>query len=140
MSLPPRLLCSDLDRAERFYADALGFEPEPAAEGVLVWLGAAGLLLVAQQGGAEPLPYPRGRGVTLSFVVEEVEAVYAGATAHGVRILQPLPDAPATGEDWAFQAMDLDGYVLRFVQPPGPSRLPSRPSSRPGGPRLVASR
>ncbi len=117
MTPPPRLLCADLARSERFYRDALAFEPEGAAAGgVVLRLEAGCLLLLPDPPGTAPPAYPRGAGVTLGFTVAEVEALYAGVAAHGVRIVEPLPDAAPPHGDWAFTVMDPDGYALRFVQ------------------------
>ena len=141
MTPPPRLLCADLARSERFYRDALAFEPEGTdTGGVVLRLEAGCLLLLPDLPGAVPPAYPRGAGLTLGFAVAEVEALYAGAAAHGVRIVEPLPDSPPPRGDWAFVVMDPDGYALRFVQHDGSPAVVPFDEARGTGRHDAASR
>ncbi len=123
-----RLLCSSPDRSARFYAEALGFEDAPVpgaadAGAIAVRLGATTLLLCVDPPGPAP-EYPRGRGLTLCLHVPDLEATYAGAAAHGARVLRAPAESPPAGEPWDFELADPDGYALRFVQDVRSAPLP----------------
>jgi catechol 2,3-dioxygenase-like lactoylglutathione lyase family enzyme len=119
------LHCANLGRSLRFYTDVLGFSRRIAApEHGFAELGwGEAVLCLTEAAGEAGLDYPSGRGVTLIFSTDDAEALCAGAAAYGARLHRPLetrtPLAGASGRGLAFELMDPDGYVLRFVQSPG---------------------
>ncbi|HTR17941.1 MAG TPA: VOC family protein [Acetobacteraceae bacterium] len=131
--LVAELRCADLGRSLRFYTDVLGFDRRVAAPehgfAELGWAGAILRLTTEAAGGAAGeagLEYPFGRGVTLIFPTDDAEALCAGAAAYGARLHRPLETrtplaAGAPARSLAFELMDPDGYVLRFVQDLGRS-------------------
>ena len=139
---------SDLDRAEVFYADALGFRRvfrEPLEPGLLVALGmerAAAEQSVMRLGDEEIAlvrfasagrPYPadsQSRDLWfqhLAIVVRNMDAAYANLSAH--RGWQPISwggpqQLPrANGSERAFKFRDPDGHPLELIWfPPGQGR------------------
>jgi predicted enzyme related to lactoylglutathione lyase len=106
---------ADLDRSTRFYRDGLGFRVEEVAplHGRRMASAEAGDLELAlvEQG---PTDQPRGGGVCLSIVTQEVDQYAASLRARGIAA------GAAVEEPWGGRAAllrDPDGYQLRLVQP-----------------------
>ncbi len=139
---------ADLDRAEVFYADALGFRRvlrgplDPALLAAFGMEGAAAEQSVMRLGGEEIAlvrfepegrPYPAGSQSRdlwfqhLAIVVRHMDAAYANLSAHrGWEPIswggpQQLP--PADGSVRAFKFRDPDGHPLELIWfPPGQGR------------------
>jgi uncharacterized glyoxalase superfamily protein PhnB len=112
----PLLLAADLERSLAFYRDQLGFSvvDEAQAAGRTFWcrLQRGGAALMLQQAEAEDGPAEgRGRGVSLYFVCDDVEAVYAEFVARGLKL-----DPPAVAYYGMKQVFvpEPDGYVICF--------------------------
>src|SRR3954451_4287857 len=119
----------DLDAARRFYLDGLGWEPvlEVPGEVTFVQVGHSRMLalfgaqyLVDDIGGGPPADAPRGAGVTLAQIVDdvpEVAAVIARAEAAGGTVLKPAQDAFWGGHHGYFA--DPAGFVWEVAYNPG---------------------
>ncbi len=131
---------SDLDRAESFYRDALGFqtiargEPDPTGFAAL-GLDHVGAVEVLMRLGADEValvrlippgrPYPAGsRGNDLWFqhmaiVVGDMDAAYAHLMAHGgwqpISVDGPQTLPPSNGAVRAFKFRDPDGHPLELL-------------------------
>ncbi len=131
---------ADLDRAEGFYSDALGFRPmgrKPVAGAVLAALGLPGVS--AEQAvmrlGAQEIalvrfvqtgrPYPPGSQSRdlwfqhLAIVVRDMDAAYARLSAQGgwqpISWGGPQRLPPANGSVRAFKFRDPDGHPLELI-------------------------
>ncbi len=112
-----RLPAQDLERARRFYADALGLEPVEEREGGLlyrVWSGE--FALFASQGA------PSGTHTQMAFDVDDVEAAYETLRGRGVEIdpaglvdVEGNYPSKGTGER-GFWFRDSEGNVLGVGQ------------------------
>jgi catechol 2,3-dioxygenase-like lactoylglutathione lyase family enzyme len=139
---------SDLDRAERFYTDALGFRRlsrgplEPAvlaalgmadanAEELVMRLGEEEIALVRFE--QEGRPYPadsRSRDLWfqhLAIVVRNMDTAYANLSAHRgwqpISLGGPQRLPPSNGRERAFKFRDPDGHPLELIWfPPGKGR------------------
>ncbi len=139
---------SDLDRAEAFYRDALGFrgigrgalEPEVVAalgmadftaEQAMMRLGREEIALVRFSRTGRPYP-AESRSNDLWFqhlaiVVRDMDAAYAQLSAHGgwqaISWGGPQLLPPANGSLRAFKFRDPDGHPLELIwYPPGQGR------------------
>ncbi|MHC4434141.1 MAG: VOC family protein [Planctomycetota bacterium] len=119
----PTLSVSDLTASTQWYQDMLGFRlvfsmPGPAGQPVLThlrWAKYADLLLVPDI-KQEPLPGPKGTGITLTFAMtgENVDQMAARAKSLGATIAAgPLTQPWNTRE---VTILDPDGYRLIFTQ------------------------
>ena len=109
----------DLERAQRFYEDVLGFR-KSFAKGTTVWLDAGGDLLGLSQ-GEPPAEHPNHWG----FQVERAEEVDAWAeqlARHRVAI-DKGPYDRSDGRSVYFR--DPDGYVLEIFYLAPEFRVPS---------------
>ena len=119
----PTLTVNDLMASTQWYQDVLGFRlvftmPGPTGHPVLThlrWAKYADLLLVPDN-QQEPLPNPKGMGITLTFAMtrDSVEllaerAKGLGATIAGGPVTQPWNTREVT-------ILDPDGYRLTFTQ------------------------
>lgn len=75
-----RLPAQDLDRARRFYAEALGLEPAEERPGGLLYRCAAGEFAVFASAGA-----PSGSHTQMGWEVDDLDSVVADLTRRGVR-------------------------------------------------------
>jgi uncharacterized glyoxalase superfamily protein PhnB len=76
--------------------------------------------------GISPGTYGRtGRDFVITVSVDDVDAVYRRAVAHGGQVHRPPRDEPWGGR--AFSMADLNGFTLAFVRHPG-----ARPADPPG--------
>jgi catechol 2,3-dioxygenase-like lactoylglutathione lyase family enzyme len=145
---------ADLDRAEAFYRDALGFRPvlrEALEPAVLVALGMAGI--AAEQAvmrlGAETValvrfapagrPYPadsQSRDLWfqhLAIIVRDMDAAYAHLSAHDgwtpISWGGPQRLPPADGSVRAYKFRDPDGHPLELIwYPTGHGRATGQPA------------
>ncbi|MBI2298406.1 MAG: VOC family protein [Armatimonadetes bacterium] len=127
------LVCSDFDASLRFYRDQLGLEvaleveiPAEVAQGAgLAPRGfrqvrlRAGETLIKLMEIADPPP-PRSAefaaGVRwLTFLMEDVPAVYEELKTCGVRFLSEPVSAPDAR--WVVCAVDPDGLLIELVEP-----------------------
>lgn len=117
-----KLVVDDLDGCGAFYAEVFGLSElyrvheeiagreideilyAPTAEG-----GATFAVLRFAGGEAAP------SGVITGFVTDEIEAVFARATAAGGSVVQPPADMPAHGHRVGFLA-DPEGRLIEVVQ------------------------
>jgi catechol 2,3-dioxygenase-like lactoylglutathione lyase family enzyme len=106
----------DLERAERFYADVLGFElglrvEERKMSFWRVGTQEAGGMIVLQQDEGE---WPRQH---FAFRVDEADFERATAllTAHGVKAMGPVEHAWMPARSLYFE--DPDGHELEFCAP-----------------------
>jgi catechol 2,3-dioxygenase-like lactoylglutathione lyase family enzyme len=119
-----QLAVADLGMTEAFYAGILEIPTHRAFTAI----GAPEHLLLEQDGWqlifvedaavirahpvlAERLTgYPKGVGMTLHFVVREIEDIYDALLEEGLNILYPLEEKPyGMKELWCF---DPDGYLV----------------------------
>jgi catechol 2,3-dioxygenase-like lactoylglutathione lyase family enzyme len=119
----------DLEQARRFYLDGLGWPPllEIPGEVTFVQVGHSRVLslfgaqdLVDDIGGGPPAGAPRGAGLTLAQIVDDVPtvaAVIARAEAAGGTVLKPAQDAFWGGHHGYFA--DPAGFVWEIAYNPG---------------------
>lgn len=129
-SLPrviPELLCADVARSLRFYADALGFQvvyDDPERGAAYVELDGAHLMLQEPAGRmfATGTPSaPLGQGLQLQIACWDAQGLYDAAVAAGTDIPLPLEENwYPVGRDEVgqchFVVADPDGYLLRFYE------------------------
>ena len=122
----PMLIASHLEASARFYQEALGFRhiftmPGPGGAPGLVhlrWVKYADLLLARPRDG-QPLPAPRGVGITLNFNLFDqfggsMDALAEHARQHGANVSGPV------AQPWNVRevtVVDPDGYRLVFTAP-----------------------
>jgi uncharacterized glyoxalase superfamily protein PhnB len=121
--LAPELFVRDLTASIRFYEQALGFSVvRQDAEFAVLSLGPARIqLVVSEQSDVQVKAWldggPRGLGVNVRTIVDDVDALYDRAQRHGVPILRPIGDRFYELRD--FTLADPDGFVLSFASPIG---------------------
>ena len=121
------LIVSDLEASAKFYQKALGFKhiftmPGPGGKPALVhlrWLKYADLLISLPRDG-QPIPEPRGAGISLSFQMLErfdgnLDALTEQAKANGANIVSGPLDQPWNVRELTI--LDPDGYRLVFTAP-----------------------
>ncbi|MFG1950121.1 VOC family protein [Micromonospora sp. NPDC048830] len=103
-----------------FVQQHFGFRQEMAADG-FVSLAREGVgfnLIFLRTGLAslqpESLKQQRAQGLIVAFVVDDIDAEYAGIQAAGVPVTTPLQTEP-WGERF-FQVTDPNGVILQLVQ------------------------
>lgn len=112
---------ADLDRARRFYTEALDFQVVTTGDWLghrttLLQLGAFHLLLLEQPESTNPLNLPKsGPVVTLSD--SRIEERYEALQRAGIQILAPLSDSPWGGR--TFLLSDPDNYLVVLQEPLG---------------------
>lgn len=110
----------DLETSMRFYVGGLGFKAtcqEPTF--AVVALGEAHLMLVVAGDENSSVQQwlstgPRGVGVNIRIMVEDVDAMYQLATKSGA-IVNDIDDRTYGLRD--FMVADPDGFMLRFASP-----------------------
>ncbi len=118
----------DVEVSVRFYTEKLGFdlirmEREAVSGGeratfAIVGVGNAVMMLADQSlyvRGGEGLATPRGVGIDVRIVVDDVDAVYQRATDNDVTIVHDIGDRPYGLRDFIIR--DPDGFRLRFAAP-----------------------
>lgn len=118
--LAPELFVRDLAASLGFYQEMLGFgvvrqDPEFA----VLTLGNARIQLVVPDESTRAwlAAGPRGVGVNVRIIVDDVDAVYARARSQDVRIAREIGDRFYELRD--FTIVDPDGFVLSFASPIG---------------------
>jgi len=113
-----RLPAGDLDRARRFYADALGLEPAEERAGGLLYRVRSGVFALFLSEGA-----PSGTHTQMAFDVEDVDAVHSELERRGVAIedagvvdVEGNYPSKGTGER-AFWFRDSEGNLIGVGQP-----------------------
>lgn len=124
-AVAPEFYVRDLQAAIRFYVDQLGFQlVYEKPDFAVVLLGKAFVLLADIAAGVHyEMPdvdqwlagAPRGIGVNIRIMVEDVVAIHKRAVDGGARIAKPIGDRDYGLRD--FVMADLDGYLLRFASP-----------------------
>jgi lactoylglutathione lyase len=123
------LTVADIDRAQAWYVDALGFEvvlefalPGDVRGAMLRNASGAGVELFEVPGAgagvafADPPAAMRTAGFGhVGFEVSDLEATYAGLLACGATAVWPPRDAPEPGRRMAF-VHDLDGNLLELIE------------------------
>ncbi len=119
--LAPELFVRDLAVSIRFYGEALGFGVVREDPGFAVLsLGAARLQLVVPDTSESVTAGwlasgPRGVGINVRIIVDDVDALFARARSRGVRIARELGDRFYALRD--FTLIDPDGFVVSFGTP-----------------------
>jgi catechol 2,3-dioxygenase-like lactoylglutathione lyase family enzyme len=116
----PQLVVSDLARSSEWYQKTLGFADVftmrmPDGTPMLVhlrWCLFGDLLLSPAR---QPIPEPRGKGITLTFAVESADDIASRAISLGAQPVEGPVDRPWNARDVAFH--DPDGYRLVFTAP-----------------------
>ena len=80
-SVATRLPAQDLERARRFYKDALGLEPAEERPGGLLYRVASGTFALFESEGA-----PSGTHTQMAFDVDDAEAALEALRSRGVEI------------------------------------------------------
>ena len=121
------LIVSDLEASAKFYQEVLGFKhiftmPGQGGKPSLIhlrWLKYADLLISLPRDG-QPIPEPRGAGVSLSFQMlrrfeGSVDMLAEHAKANGANIVSGPLDQPWNVRELTI--LDPDGYRLVFTAP-----------------------
>ena len=117
----PEFFVRDVDASIRFYVDGLGFQLlRRDGDFAVLALGDAHVLLAGPGiGGSELRKWiesaPRGVGLNVRIMVDDVDAMYARVKAAGAPVVDDIKDQDYGLRD--FMAADLDGFVLRFATP-----------------------
>ena len=126
--LTPELICSDIKKSIKFYADILGFEiqyqrPE---QGFAMLTRQGSRLMLDQYMGAktrllvrDKFEQPYGRGINLQIQTTNVDDLYEKAKAAKADIFLPIEERWYRADDQElgnrqFAVLDPDGYMLRF--------------------------
>jgi len=117
--LQPLLTVQDIQRSIEFYRDRLGFSIKGQAEneGKVFWCSMErdGVTIMLQQEEDEDGPAEgRGRGVSLYFLCEDADAIYAELLSRGLKL-----NTPAVAYYGMKQVLvpEPDGYILCFESP-----------------------
>ena len=115
----PLLLVTDIQRSLEFYRDGLGFPLLRSWEldGQLQWCwlqqGEAALML-QQATDEDPPPATWGKGLTLYFLCDDVDALYSTLAERNVGASQPATSFYGMRQS---HVVDPDGYALCFEHP-----------------------
>jgi catechol 2,3-dioxygenase-like lactoylglutathione lyase family enzyme len=127
--LIPELSVTDINKSLKFYIDILMFKLEYERKEdkfALLTLNDAQIMIEEVNGYWETgsLEYPFGRGVNFQIEVNNVDELYNNIKAHNYPIKIEMQenwyrvDDKLVGQK-EFLIMDLDGYLLRFIQEVG---------------------
>ena len=115
----PEFVVSDIEKSRHFYCDLLGFSVEyERPEEKFLFLSLEDCQLMLEEGSAEELAqltYPFGRGVNISFGIEDVPRLYQKVIESNYPIHRPLTKREFR-VDHEFAVLDPDGYFLRFSE------------------------
>ena len=121
----PEFVVSDLEKSSHFYCDLLGFSVEyerPEEKFLFLSLEDCQLMLEeVPKDQLSELTYPFGRGVNLSFGIEDVPKLYQKVMEANYPIHRPLTKRKfRVGDHYIypheFAVLDPDGYFLRFSE------------------------
>jgi len=125
VTVAPEFFVRDPDAAVRFYVEKLGFSViRQDSTFAVVALGPAFVLLAGEAAVVEhKMPRadewlagaPRGAGVNIRIIVDDVDAMYERCRAGGVCIVWEIADKSYGLRD--FITADATGYLLRFAAP-----------------------
>ena len=121
----PEFVVSDIEKSRHFYCDLLGFFVEyerPEEKFLFLSLEDCQLMLEeVPKDQLSELTYPFGRGVNLSFGIEDVPKLYQKVMEANYPIHRPLTKRKfRVGDHYIypheFAVLDPDGYFLRFSE------------------------
>ena len=121
----PEFVVSDIEKSRHFYCDLLGFTIEyERPEEKFLFLSFEDCQLMLEEGTKDELvelTYPFGRGVNISFGIEDVPRLYQKVIESNYPIHRPLTKREfRVGEQYIypheFAVLDPDGYFLRFSE------------------------
>ena len=121
----PEFVVSDIEKSRHFYCDLLGFSVEyerPEEKFLFLSLEDCQLMLEeVPKDQLSELTYPFGRGVNLSFGIEDVPKLYQKVMEANYPIHRPLTKRKFhVGDHYIypheFAVLDPDGYFLRFSE------------------------
>ena len=121
----PEFVVSDIEKSRHFYCDLLGFSVEyerPEEKFLFLSLEDCQLMLEeVPKDQLSELTYPFGRGVNLSFGIEDVPKLYQKVMEANYPIHRPLTKRKfRVGDHYIypheFAVLDPDGYFLRFSE------------------------
>ena len=121
----PECVVSDIEKSRHFYCDLLGFSVEyerPEEKFLFLSLEDCQLMLEeVPKDQLSELTYPFGRGVNLSFGIEDVPKLYQKVMEANYPIHRPLTKRKfRVGDHYIypheFAVLDPDGYFLRFSE------------------------
>jgi uncharacterized glyoxalase superfamily protein PhnB len=125
-AIAPELFVPDVDASVGFYTQTLGFDlvriDPPGDDGrsafAIVARSGAMIMLADERmlrGRGESVGAPRGRGIEVRIMADDVDALYAALQQAGADIAVPLRDRDYGLRD--FVVRDPDGFGLRFARP-----------------------
>ena len=121
----PEFIVSNLEQSRSFYCDLLGFTIEyERPEENFLFLSLEDCQLMLEEGTKDELvelTYPFGRGVNISFGIEDVPQLYQKLIESNYPIHRSLTKREfRVGEQYIypheFAVLDPDGYFLRFSE------------------------
>ena len=120
----PEFVVSNIEKSRYFYCNLLGFSVEyERPEEKFLFLSLEDCQLMLEEGDAElaQLTYPFGRGVNISFGIEDVPQLHQKLLEADYHIHRPLTKRKFRVDDHfiyphEFAVLDPDGYFLRFSE------------------------
>ena len=121
----PEFMVSNIEQSRSFYCDLLGFTIEyQRLEEKFLFLSLEDCQLMLEEGTKDELAeltYPFGRGVNISFGIEDVPRLYQKLLEANYPIQRPLTKRKFRVDDHyiyphEFAVLDPDGYFLRFSE------------------------
>lgn len=114
----PEFFVRDVAASVRFYVESLGFVVlRQETDFAVVALRESHVLLAAEQHTSAKLlaQGPRGTGLNVRIMVDDVDAVYERCKRGGVPIVQEIKSQYYGLRD--FIMADPDGFMIRFASP-----------------------
>ena len=121
----PEFMVSNIEQSRSFYCDLLGFTIEyQRLEEKFLFLSLEDCQLMLEEGTKDELAeltYPFGRGVNISFGIEDVPRLYQKLLEANYPIHLPLTKRKFRVDDHyiyphEFAVLDPDGYFLGFSE------------------------
>ena len=121
----PEFMVSNIEQSRSFYCDLLGFTIEyQRLEEKFLFLSLEDCQLMLEEGDAEELAqltYPFGRGINISFGIEDVPQLHKKLLEADYPVHRPLTKRKFhVGDHYIypheFAVLDPDGYFLRFSE------------------------